>query len=97
MWTLRTDRLPREISIHIYIHFGRIYWPFNEQIKVTAWQLAGNIQINRIIIKKRQYDVAYRLESWCSLDKCIAIIDELDNTCYAIVGDWNNNLKYIDN
>ena len=26
-----------------------------------------------------------------------AIIDELDNTCYAIVGDWNANLKYIDN
>ena len=26
-----------------------------------------------------------------------AIIDEIDNTCYAIVGDWNANLKYIDN
>ena len=26
-----------------------------------------------------------------------AIIDELDNTCYAIVGDWNANLKDIDN
>ena len=26
-----------------------------------------------------------------------AIIDELDNTCYAIVGDWNANLKNIDN
>ena len=26
-----------------------------------------------------------------------AIIDELDKTCYAIVGDWNANLKYIDN
>ena len=26
-----------------------------------------------------------------------AIIDELDNTCYAIVGDCNANLKYIDN
>ena len=25
------------------------------------------------------------------------IIDELDNTCYAIVGDWNANLKDIDN
>ena len=26
-----------------------------------------------------------------------AIIDELDNTCYAIVGYWNANLKYIAN
>ena len=26
-----------------------------------------------------------------------AIIDELDNTCFAIVGDWNANLKDIDN
>ena len=27
-----------------------------------------------------------------------AIVDELDNTCYAIVGDWNANLlKDIDN
>ena len=26
-----------------------------------------------------------------------AIIDELDTTCYAIVGDWNANLKDIDN
>ena len=25
------------------------------------------------------------------------IIAELDNTCYAIVGDCNANLKYIDN
>ena len=26
-----------------------------------------------------------------------AVIDELDNTCYAIIGDWNVNLCDIDN
>ena len=26
-----------------------------------------------------------------------AITDELDNTCYAIIGDWNANLCDIDN
>ena len=26
-----------------------------------------------------------------------ASIYELYNTCYAVVGDWNANLKYIDN
>ena len=34
--------------------------------------------------------------------KCMCIIlkaitDELDNTCYAIIGDWNTNLCDIDN